>query len=82
MTRDAIASRAGAALELNYPGLSKDKRIARAFKIDPESGQPQSVPDRSQPLKFECGGGCPPRLVFLKQPGVRHSELLCCAMNP
>ena len=36
----------------------KAKRIAKAFKIDPENGQPQSVPDRSQPLKFECGGGC------------------------
>ena len=36
----------------------KAKRLAKAFKIDPENGQPQSMPDRTQPLKFECGGGC------------------------
>jgi CubicO group peptidase (beta-lactamase class C family) len=33
-------------------------RIARAFPTDPDSGKPQSVPDRAAPVKFECGGGC------------------------
>lgn len=33
-------------------------RLARALPNDPDTGKPQSVPDRSAPLKFECGGGC------------------------
>lgn len=33
-------------------------RIARALPNDPDTGKPQTVPDRAQPLKFECGGGC------------------------
>jgi CubicO group peptidase (beta-lactamase class C family) len=33
-------------------------RLARALANDPDTGKPQSVPDRSKPLKFECGGGC------------------------
>jgi CubicO group peptidase (beta-lactamase class C family) len=33
-------------------------RIARALPNDPDTGKPQSVPDRAAPLKFECGGGC------------------------
>ena len=33
-------------------------RLARAFANDPDTGKPQTVPDRSTPLKFECGGGC------------------------
>jgi CubicO group peptidase (beta-lactamase class C family) len=33
-------------------------RLARAFANDPDTGKPQTVPDRSAPVKFECGGGC------------------------
>jgi CubicO group peptidase (beta-lactamase class C family) len=33
-------------------------RLARAFRNDPDTGKPQTVPDRSMPLKFQCGGGC------------------------
>jgi CubicO group peptidase (beta-lactamase class C family) len=33
-------------------------RIARALPNDPDTGKPQTVPDRAAPLKFECGGGC------------------------
>jgi CubicO group peptidase (beta-lactamase class C family) len=33
-------------------------RIARALPNDPDTGKPQSVPDRAAALKFECGGGC------------------------
>ncbi len=33
-------------------------RLARPLANDPDSGKPQAVPDRSKPLKFECGGGC------------------------
>jgi CubicO group peptidase (beta-lactamase class C family) len=33
-------------------------RIARAFPNDPDTGKPQTVPDRAAALKFECGGGC------------------------
>jgi CubicO group peptidase (beta-lactamase class C family) len=32
-------------------------RLARPWPIDPETGAPQSVPDRTQKLMFECGGG-------------------------
>ena len=35
----------------------KIARLARPLPIDPETGAPQSVPDRAQKLKFECGGG-------------------------
>ncbi|MFL5055078.1 MAG: serine hydrolase domain-containing protein [Microvirga sp.] len=33
-------------------------RLARALPNDPDTGKPQSVPDRGAALKFECGGGC------------------------
>jgi CubicO group peptidase (beta-lactamase class C family) len=37
----------------------KAARYAKTLPADPESGQPQSVaPVLTQPLKFECGGGC------------------------
>ncbi len=36
----------------------KAKRYAKGFANDPETGKPQFVLDVSQPLKFECGGGC------------------------
>ena len=39
------------------PAESAD-RIARALPSDPDTGRPQTVPDRARPLAFECGGGC------------------------
>jgi len=36
----------------------KHNRYARWFANDPETGKPQYVLDLTQPLKFECGGGC------------------------
>ena len=37
----------------------KAARYAKALPTDPETGQPQSVtPNLTQPLKFDCGGGC------------------------
>ena len=34
-------------------------RYAKALPHAPETGQPQTLdPDLTQPLKFECGGGC------------------------
>jgi CubicO group peptidase (beta-lactamase class C family) len=36
----------------------KQKRYAKGFANDPETGKPQFVLDLSKPLKFECGGGC------------------------
>ena len=33
-------------------------RLARALPNDPDTGKAQTVPDRSAPVKFECGGGC------------------------
>jgi CubicO group peptidase (beta-lactamase class C family) len=37
----------------------KAARYAKALPIDPDSGKPQEVnPVLTQPLKFECGGGC------------------------
>jgi CubicO group peptidase (beta-lactamase class C family) len=37
----------------------KAARYAKALPADPDTGQPQSVmPDLTQPLKFDCGGGC------------------------
>jgi CubicO group peptidase (beta-lactamase class C family) len=35
----------------------KVARMARPLPMDPDTGQPQSVPDRAQALRFECGGG-------------------------
>jgi CubicO group peptidase (beta-lactamase class C family) len=37
----------------------KAERYAKALPNDPDTGKPQSVePNLTQPLKFECGGGC------------------------
>ena len=36
----------------------KQNRYARWFANDPENGQAQYVLDLTQPLKFQCGGGC------------------------
>jgi CubicO group peptidase (beta-lactamase class C family) len=33
------------------------ERLARPLPLDPDTGAPQSVPDRTQKLGFECGGG-------------------------
>jgi CubicO group peptidase (beta-lactamase class C family) len=35
----------------------KVARLARPLARDPATGEPQSVPDRAQRLRFECGGG-------------------------
>jgi CubicO group peptidase (beta-lactamase class C family) len=44
--------------QFNIPA-DKAVRYARALPNDPETGRPQSVtPNLTQPLKFECGGGC------------------------
>jgi CubicO group peptidase (beta-lactamase class C family) len=36
----------------------KAKRYAMALPNDPDTGKPQPFPDRTRPVKFECGGGC------------------------
>jgi CubicO group peptidase (beta-lactamase class C family) len=42
----------------NIPA-DKAARYAKALPNDPETGRPQSVaPVLTEPLKFECGGGC------------------------
>jgi CubicO group peptidase (beta-lactamase class C family) len=35
----------------------KAARLARPLPRDPDTGVPQSVPDRAHALRFECGGG-------------------------
>jgi CubicO group peptidase (beta-lactamase class C family) len=35
----------------------KVARLARPLPRDPDTGEPQSVPDRTERLRFECGGG-------------------------
>jgi len=35
----------------------KASRLAHPLPNDPDTGAPQSVPDRTKALKFECGGG-------------------------
>ena len=35
----------------------KVARLARPIQRDPDTGEAQSVPDRAQALRFECGGG-------------------------
>ncbi len=37
---------------------SKADRYAKPLPVDPATGRPQSLPALTQPLKFECGGGC------------------------
>ena len=36
----------------------KRPRLARALPTDPETGRPQSVPNRAEGARFDCGGGC------------------------
>jgi len=36
---------------------SKAARLARPLPRDPDTGEAQSVPDRTEALRFECGGG-------------------------
>lgn len=36
----------------------KAARLAQPLPQDPATGRPQTVPDLSKPLGFECGGGC------------------------
>lgn len=36
----------------------KTKRYAKALAKDPDTGSAQSLTDLTQPLKFDCGGGC------------------------
>ncbi len=36
----------------------KLKRYAKALPVDPDTGKPIVIADRTQPGKFECGGGC------------------------
>jgi CubicO group peptidase (beta-lactamase class C family) len=36
---------------------AKVARLARPLPRDPDTGEPQSVPDRARALRFECGGG-------------------------
>jgi CubicO group peptidase (beta-lactamase class C family) len=41
--------------------ISEDKaaRYAKPLPVDPDTGKPQArSPELTQPLKFECGGGC------------------------
>jgi CubicO group peptidase (beta-lactamase class C family) len=33
-------------------------RLAHPLPIDPLTGKPQSIPNLTQPLQFDCGGGC------------------------
>lgn len=33
-------------------------RLARGLATDPDTGRPTDIPDRTQPTRFECGGGC------------------------
>ena len=36
----------------------KAKRYAKALPNDPDTGKPQTMPDNTKPVLFECGGGC------------------------
>jgi CubicO group peptidase (beta-lactamase class C family) len=36
----------------------KAERYAKALPNNPDTGKPQTFPDRTRPVKFECGGGC------------------------
>jgi CubicO group peptidase (beta-lactamase class C family) len=35
----------------------KVRRLARPLPVDPCTGEPRSMPDRTKALRFECGGG-------------------------
>lgn len=37
---------------------AKAERYARPLPMDPLTGTPQRLPDRTQPATMECGGGC------------------------
>ncbi len=37
---------------------AKTARYAKALATDPDTGAPQSLMSLTEPLKFECGGGC------------------------
>jgi CubicO group peptidase (beta-lactamase class C family) len=40
-------------------GPDKAARYAKPLPADPDTGKPQTIsPNLTQPLKFECGGGC------------------------
>jgi CubicO group peptidase (beta-lactamase class C family) len=42
-----------------YIPPEKAARYAKTLPLDPDTGKPQSAtPNLTQPLKFECGGGC------------------------
>ncbi len=43
---------------LTEQSLGKAVRYAKALPNDPDSGRPQSLRPLTQPVKFECGGGC------------------------
>jgi CubicO group peptidase (beta-lactamase class C family) len=36
----------------------KAARLARGLRTDPDTGRPPEIPDRTRPVRFECGGGC------------------------
>jgi CubicO group peptidase (beta-lactamase class C family) len=36
----------------------KLKRYAKPLPLNPDTGKPQTIADRTRPAKFECGGGC------------------------
>jgi CubicO group peptidase (beta-lactamase class C family) len=36
----------------------KAKRYAKALPNNPDTGKPQTMPDNTRPMLFECGGGC------------------------
>lgn len=36
----------------------KLKRYAKPLPLEPDTGKPQRIADRTKPSKFECGGGC------------------------
>jgi CubicO group peptidase (beta-lactamase class C family) len=36
----------------------KLRRYAKPLPLNPDTGKPQRIADRTKPLKFECGGGC------------------------
>jgi len=39
-------------------GPDRVARLARGLANDPDTGRPTAIPDRTQPSRFECGGGC------------------------
>lgn len=39
-------------------GPDRAARLARGLAIDPDTGRPPVIPDRTRPSRFPCGGGC------------------------